>query len=301
MIGIVRELQKDALDKSVRVSDLLRKALLVARKLKVPEMEAWINSELNGYEGAKNVPEYRMVKGEIKSWNPYNGIWMPVMFSGDAHKLHDALTRRGCNQPISEIEALISDRTKGELAMSYSPKVQMQLLRGSGLAAAGHPPVLIVQVSRLHGIVDAVRTALLDWALQLEERGILGENLSFSEADRRAASHITFNIASMSHSQIQAETSHSQQVIAEGTIDAAGLLKFIAEARAALGKLALHEQADAELRGELDTLEAQAKSPKPKQGIIRESAKSARAILEGAAGNAAAEGLLAALRVLFGG
>lgn len=297
MTGIVRELQKEALDKSTRVSDLLRKALLVARKLKVPEIEAWLQHELNGYPDDAKFPDYRVVKGEIKSWNPYNGQWLPVMFSGNRPEIHDALTRRQCNQAISEIESLIAKADGGELSMSYSPKVQRQLMQGSEMV---HPPVLIVQESRMHGIVDAVRTAVLDWALKLEEQGVLGENLSFSDADRRAASHMVFNIASMSHSQIQADTANSQQILADRGVDAGQLLEFIAKARAAFGSLALPSTASAELKGELDTLEAQAKSPKPKQSIIKESGKSVRAILEGAAGNTVAHGLLEALRILFG-
>jgi hypothetical protein len=42
MTGIILELQKEALDKRTQISDLLRKALLVARKLKVQEIESWI-------------------------------------------------------------------------------------------------------------------------------------------------------------------------------------------------------------------------------------------------------------------
>ena len=40
MTGIVLELQREALDKTVQISDLLRKAMLVARKLKVTEIES---------------------------------------------------------------------------------------------------------------------------------------------------------------------------------------------------------------------------------------------------------------------
>jgi hypothetical protein len=299
MAGIVRELQKEALDKSVRVSDLLRKALLVARKLKVPEMEAWITSELNGYPKDATFPDYRTVTGQIRARNPITGAWLPVMFPENAREdILDSLTRRQSNQSISEIESMVSDPDGDSMfAMPFSNRVQARLMKGTAMDS---PPVLIVQVARLHGIVDAVRTAILDWALKLEEKGILGEDLSFSEADRRAASHITFNIASMSHSQIQADTANSQQILAHGSVDPAQILEFVGKARANLNSLALSAPAAAELQGELATLEAQAKSPKPKPAILRESAKSVRAILEGAGGGAVAQGLLEALRILFG-
>ena len=43
MISIVLELQKEAMNPAVEISDLLRKAKFVARKLKISEIEEWIN------------------------------------------------------------------------------------------------------------------------------------------------------------------------------------------------------------------------------------------------------------------
>lgn len=48
-MAIVIELQQEALSKDTDLLSLLRKAYLVARKLKLKEFEEWINHELNGY------------------------------------------------------------------------------------------------------------------------------------------------------------------------------------------------------------------------------------------------------------
>lgn len=297
MKGIVSELQSEALDTSVRVSDLLRKALLVARKLKVPEFEAWILSELNGYSGEAKFPPYRHVKGEIKSKNPYTGEMLPVLFNDINNDGHIALTTRRCRQPISEIEALLVNNPSGQLSMAYSPEMQARMMKGTEMSV---PPVLMIPAARLHGIVDSVRTSVLDFALELEEQGIRGEDLSFSEADRRAASNVVFNIGSMSHSQIQADAAHSQQILSNSNFDPNKLLEFIAKARADLNTLGLEKLSSDELNGELDTIEAQAKSPKPKSGIVKEALVSVRAILQSAAGSATGNALLAALRTYFG-
>lgn len=50
MGGIVLELQKEALDETISIESLLRKAYLVAKKLKLRDLEEWINQEQNGYE-----------------------------------------------------------------------------------------------------------------------------------------------------------------------------------------------------------------------------------------------------------
>ena len=44
----------------------------------------------------------------------------------------------------------------------------------------GTPPFRVVQRSSLVGIVERVRTLILDWTLKLEEEGILGENMTFT-------------------------------------------------------------------------------------------------------------------------
>ncbi len=56
--SIVLELQDLAIGRDNNISDLLRKALLVASKLNLIEFKEWVNSELNGYTEV-GVPDYR--------------------------------------------------------------------------------------------------------------------------------------------------------------------------------------------------------------------------------------------------
>ena len=48
MDSLVLELQRECLAPGVSVTDLLRKALVVARKLGVKDLQSWIENELNG-------------------------------------------------------------------------------------------------------------------------------------------------------------------------------------------------------------------------------------------------------------
>ena len=84
MEGIVLELEREALDENVSREVLLRKAYLVARKLKLTDFEEWINNEQNGYVG--EIPEYRMIGGEYKALNPYRG-WIPVVLPANVAKV----------------------------------------------------------------------------------------------------------------------------------------------------------------------------------------------------------------------
>ena len=56
MAGLVFDLQADAMNRAVGVSDLLRKAKAVSKKLRTPEVYEWIDRELNGYEKTATFP-----------------------------------------------------------------------------------------------------------------------------------------------------------------------------------------------------------------------------------------------------
>lgn len=76
MPALVPELVNAAIDATVSPGDLLRRALVVARRLAVPELVDWISSELNGYYSGE-VPDYRRVQGQLIAENPING---PIPF-----------------------------------------------------------------------------------------------------------------------------------------------------------------------------------------------------------------------------
>ena len=97
MGGIVIELQREALDEKISIESLIRKAYLVAKKLKLKEFEEWLNQEQNGYK--KEIPEYRNITGEIKAWNPYHG-WIPMILSA---KVADIVSRRPIPNSISSL------------------------------------------------------------------------------------------------------------------------------------------------------------------------------------------------------
>lgn len=115
MDGIVYELEREALDESVTIEALLRKAFLVARKLKLTEFEEWITREQNGY--TDEVPEYRMISGDYKALNPYRG-WVPVVLSPNVAK---ALGSVPLHNSISSLWDVYST-SKGNITFTVGQK-----------------------------------------------------------------------------------------------------------------------------------------------------------------------------------
>lgn len=282
MPGLILELQADALDPHARTSDLLRKALVISKKLGINEIERWITNELNGYTEREEIPAYRKIRGEVKVWNPYHG-WQPLNFGDPEHG--EALSSRTIGQPISELDELREGGKDASLHVPFSQKITNALMRNMEVPLQ---PSLHVPHTEIVGILDTVRNNLLQWALELEQKGVIGEGMTFSKEEKSAATQVTYqitnNIGSMSHSQLQQHSSGSSQVI-NAALNLEALTELIRLLNSAKSTLPLESPIRAEYVAEIQTLESQASSPKPKTTILAESLKSIRTILEGAAGN----------------
>ena len=67
MKSLVLELQREAMNPNSSMSDVLRKAMVVATKLKVQDLKAWVETELKGYIKDQEIPSYRKVNGTLKA------------------------------------------------------------------------------------------------------------------------------------------------------------------------------------------------------------------------------------------
>ena len=178
MEGLVIELEKEALDEKISVESLLRKAYLVARKLKLKEFEDWIIKEQNGYEG--EVPDYRMINGNYKAWNPYRG-WMPVILTPEMGKF---MSKIPLHTTISSLtETYISH--KNDIQFTLGAELNNWLNKTTD----GFETQFVFDTSRseIYRILSTVRNKILDWSLLLEENGIIGEGMTFTEEEKKKA------------------------------------------------------------------------------------------------------------------
>ncbi|WP_152540909.1 hypothetical protein [Luteimonas huabeiensis] len=294
MESLVLELQRDALDKNVSTTDLLRKALVVARKLNVTDTVEWITNELNGYPSGVEVPDYRKIRGELKVFNPYHG-WQPLFFADT--KQADLLCVRATSQSISELEQIVS----GDSDMAYVkfPKdLEKSLMERMEVPLE---PAVLIAKTRIHGLLDRVRNSVLEWALQLEEKGVVGEGMSFTKEEKMQAGNLTFNVSSignligsMTGSQIQQNTRDSSQTF-QSPLDLDALSKLVSQLRKELQTAEIAPDGKTQVAADLSCVETQLRAPKPNHAVIRESLQSARSILEGVVSSTVFQGLLQAL------
>lgn len=300
MSSLILDLQKKSTDSSVPITDLLRLALIASKKLKIKEFEKWVENELNGYHSIDDLPSYRRVFGQPKARNPYNG-WIPIMFKDQGTM--DMISNMPLSQPIAAIEE--SAKTKEfSLYLSYSNSAQQALME---ILQTDMQPALVIATSAIRSIMDAVRNKVLNWALDLEKEGILGEGMTFTDKEREKADNIhptyniTNNIENMTNSPLQQNTSHSNQTINIQELNMDLVKSFIELIISNQADLKLDAKINEELRSDIETIRLQLSANKPKKTIIGECLNSIRAILQGASGSVAANLLLPTIKGLLGG
>lgn len=177
-MGIVNELQRDALDESIPIETLMRKAYLVARKLNLKDFEEWIIQEQNGYKD--KVPEYRNVMVEIKAWNPYIG-WVSIVMPAEMANL---LSKKPICTSISELQDIYN--SKGDV-VGLTVNGELTELLNSQINGIPTNYRFFTSKSELYRIINTVRNKILEWTLLLEENGITGEEMGFTDLEKKNA------------------------------------------------------------------------------------------------------------------
>lgn len=179
-MSLVLDLQKKLYDDEISAEEALRKAYVISRKLNINDMNEWINNELNGYKDVKKIPDYRKINGKVEAYNPYHG-WYPVIFKSE--KDEEICSNVDVIFSISEIKSMIKDEKNDILyfntgATSYLEKELRTKVRFQ------------TSISAFVKIANRIKNIILEWTLQLEEKGILGENFSFTTEEKEKSKEV---------------------------------------------------------------------------------------------------------------
>ena len=273
------------------ISALLRRVKLAAAKLGLGAVEDWVDQELQGY--TSDVPEYRVLQGQPMVRNPYSG-WSPI---GGSVK---GLSKRGNGQSIAEIEHLLANAAKGDgLHIRYSDSICRALDKTNGVA--GWYWGLQVSPSALAGILDRVRTLVLEWAINMERAGVLGSEFNFDKVEKQKAREVgmTINIGSIGAFTGNLGEGNRSGDVTANDVSVAQLHDVLAQIRQHAGEL---EAAGAErvLVERIAALEAEMAKASPDRTIVRGFLTDIRNALTGAAGNLLASGAMPAINQILG-
>ena len=210
MNSLVLCLQEEVLKKDCDILNALRKAHLIASKLQLKEFDNWILHELKGYGDCsrEEIPDYRKVKGVLKAFNPYHG-WIPAQF-GD-NEMERLVCEPKLNQSIGELQELFNQSTNSSFTYQFNAK-QMEIV--SSMFDTPFPMQFVLHISThlLLSIIDQVKKTLLEWTIQLESEGIIGDNMSFNQEEKENAKNIPQQIYNYYGTVVNGDVSKSQIV-----------------------------------------------------------------------------------------
>jgi len=207
-MSLISELIIATLRDDAPIESLLRKAYVVSKKLGLDDFSKIIYQELHGYTNIDDVPNYRVVKGDLRGLDYYSG-WISAMVPPE---LEASLLLRRLMQPVAELKALY-DSGDNPLIIGLAADVNEELSK----IFEGPPTRFGVAISRasIYKILDTIKNLILTWALDLESAGIVGDGIEFSltEIETAKSTPNIYNFTNNFFSNVEASQ------IQQGTID----------------------------------------------------------------------------------
>lgn len=290
---MVLKLQADAMRPDIPVASLLRTAKAVATKLNLEDAHVWIDLELNGY-GDVPVPAYRRLTGSPKGLNPYRG-WQPLLCPDE--DIMKVMSTAPLGQPLGVIEEMLREPGEGVFYFPYPHEMKSALMNAMDFPTDIH---LRIDKGSIYSVVEAVRNLILNWTLELEKEGIIGDKLTFSAAEKEQAAPITQqffaqNIGHVGNVFDKSNVTNVQSITLHPD-DVRKLLKQIQDEMSLLPDMTQDQ-----LTPVVSELKQELQATSPDEPKMRMLLGSLRTICEGATGSIVAQAIITGLTKLLGG
>jgi hypothetical protein len=161
-----------ATDNQQSITVLLRKCIVLAHQLKNDRLKLWVNKELNGYEPAEEIPEYRKMPAPAKGnfsggWGAYQGgrNIPPAVMEKEHRWAAESVELR---QAVSAYESIVSEGSEGTITYPWNNNMvlyyQQKFISGYVLIAAWQE----IPRSAVAAVLDTIRTRVLNMALEIQ-------------------------------------------------------------------------------------------------------------------------------------
>lgn len=170
-MSLLRQIQNDAVNSNVAVSDLLRKCKILAYRLGNEDFKCWVDFELNGYESIEQVPSYRVLN--VTSQGHFSGAFGSQLRNAEIplyclpSELQDNLSKVKFSNPIATLENLSATE---EAVLSQAWNCAILGKYGADMYRDMHcmQAWKVIPVPSVIGIIDVVKTKILNFVLEIE-------------------------------------------------------------------------------------------------------------------------------------
>jgi AbiTii len=160
-----------AVDTKQPITTLLRKCIVLAHQLKNDRLRTWANEELNGYDSIEKLPEYRNLPAAATGlfvgpgWARFSQGIPSVVLEKQHRKFAEMVY---VAQPIGTLEDTLNSGKNSSLSFPWNANLvayyQDRVQDGWQLFSAHQT----VAKSTIAGIIDTVRTRVLNMALEIQ-------------------------------------------------------------------------------------------------------------------------------------
>ncbi len=172
-MSLIKEIQEAAVDSSIGLPTLLRKARLLAARIGSEEIAKWVGFELNGYPSKDSLPQYRFVSAQSLGdfYSPLRDGMKNAPIPGDAlpSEYREYATSQFFLAGVGELEELVqSNKSRQTIHLNWSHDI---LLRLGPNIYSGHncfSAWKLVSRSAVVGILETVRNRVLDLTIEIE-------------------------------------------------------------------------------------------------------------------------------------
>lgn len=292
-LPLVIQLQIAAMEEGSSACAALMKAQATASKLGLSQSSLvdWMNHEAQGYAGANvPLPAYRRLAVVPFAKHPY-GHDIPFQVTGEIPRsLREALYILPMNNPLAEIEAWARNVTRRGLKSPFPPELHAIV---DNMVEYPLPMHWTIGSAQLAAVCEAVKSRVLDWALGLEQAGVLGEGFQFTLTEKTKAMSVTNNFHNSVVGNIGNLHDHAQaQAHGVGGVGLSvnEVASLVAQIRGVLDALPTEKRTV--LEAPLACAEAELATSNPSPSKLLASLGTIKNICEGAAGNLVASGIV---------
>jgi len=171
-MSLLREIQENTCNTTVKLSDVLRKCKILAARLNYDPLKKWIDKELKGYAKEDNLPAYRIFRGIELAGDFINhyGMGKNARISSFSipEKYRELLTTLYWYQSIAFIESLILKAEAHTLPL-FIPQDFLTLLKLEIEELETFISIhRVVSVHQLAFIVDTVKNLVVEFSIEIE-------------------------------------------------------------------------------------------------------------------------------------
>ena len=171
-MSLLKTIRDETLKLDCDVAGLLRMCKVLAVTLESPELELWAGYELNGYPEEVPPPTYRILK--VPSKGHFSGPFGSGMRNADIpiHVLptefHEVFRTTALKQSVGALQELLR-RSDGNLQVPWP--MEALALYGDAMYEGLHcvQAWKVLTAGSVHGVLDAVKTKVLDFTLELQK------------------------------------------------------------------------------------------------------------------------------------